>query len=292
MEKNMDKIYIKARAKINLTLSILEKRPDNYHNLESVFQKINLYDELWIEKIDIPKLELNSNIDGLSLKENIIYKAYHKLIEKFPNITGVRVILNKKIPMQAGLAGGSTDCASFLIAMKKIFSLDFSEKEIIEMAASLGADVPPCLYGGIIKAEGIGEIITKINSNLKYYLVIIKPKNTFCCTKEMFEKLDNRQYKSEIKTNKILSAIEKENIVMLANNLYNDFESVATEIEEINEAKKVLKENGAINALLTGAGSCVFGIFENKEKARVAYKNLKKNYETYICTSYNKRSKI
>lgn len=288
----MEKIYIKARAKINLTLSILEKRPDNYHNLESVFQKINLYDEMLLEKNSKPGLELNSNIDGVSIKENIIYKAYYKLKEKFPNITGVRVTLNKKIPMQAGLAGGSTDCASFLIAMKKLFLLDFSEEEIVEMSASLGADVPPCLYGGIVKAEGIGEIITKIDSDLKYYLVIIKPKNTFCCTKEMFEELDNRVYKSEIRTDKILSAIEQKDINMLARNLYNDFEEVTTELEEINEAKKVLKENGAINALLTGAGSCVFGIFENKEKARNAYKNLKENYETYICTSYNKRSKI
>lgn len=288
----MDKIYIKARAKINLTLSILEKRPDNYHNLESVFQKINLYDEIWLEKIEEHKLELNTNIDAFGLEENIIYKAYYKLKEKFPNITGVRVTLNKKLPMQAGLAGGSTDCASFLIGMKKIFSLDFSEEEMVKFSASLGADVPPCLYGGVVKAKGIGEIITKFDSNLKYYLVIIKPKNIFCCTKEMFEKMDNRKYKSEIRTDKMLLAIEKKDITMLANNLYNDFEEISKDIKEITDAKLELMKNGAIGTLLAGSGSAVFGVFENKEKAKIAYKNLKEKYEAYICTSYNKRSKI
>ena len=108
----MNQIYIKARAKINLTLEILNKREDNYHNLKSVFQKINLYDEIYIYKIDSNDFILDTNINGLDVKDNIIYKAYVKLKEKF-NISGVKVVLNKRIPMQAGLAGGSTDCASY-----------------------------------------------------------------------------------------------------------------------------------------------------------------------------------
>ena len=120
----MDKIFVKPRAKINLTLSILEKRSDGYHNLESVFQKINLYDEMWIEKNDTDCIEIESNIKNVNLEDNIIFKAYKVLKEKFPFLTGIKVILNKKIPMQAGLAGGSTDCASFLIGMKKLFSLN------------------------------------------------------------------------------------------------------------------------------------------------------------------------
>ena len=247
---------------------------------------------MWIEKNDTDCIEIESNIKNVNLEDNIIFKAYKVLKEKFPFLTGIKVILNKKIPMQAGLAGGSTDCASFLIGMKKLFSLNFSEEEIVKMSATLGADVPPCLYGGIVKAEGIGDIITKIDSDFQYYLVIIKPKNTYCCTKEMFEKLDNMKYKSEIKTDKVLSGMEKKDIITFANNLYNDFEKVTTELVEISEAKKVLKENGAINAILTGAGSCVFGIFENKERAKQAYQGLKDKYEAYICKSYNRRSKI
>ena len=286
----MEKIYIKARAKVNLGLSILEKRPDNYHNLESVFQKINLYDEMWVEKTNTDYIEIESNIKDVRLEENIIYKAYQKLKCKFPNIRGAKVLLNKKIPMQAGLAGGSTDCASFLIAMRKLYSLDISKEEFESIACSLGADVVPCLYSGAIKAEGIGEIITTLDSNLKYYLVIIKP-TFFCSTKAMFEKLDNRECFGDIKITEIISALKEQDIYTLAKNLYNDFEEILKEENEIKNAKEMLMNNGALRTLLAGSGSCVFGIFENKEQAKNAYRNLKENYETYICSTYNKKEK-
>ena len=152
----MESIYIKARAKINLNLEIVGKREDNYHNLSSVFQKINLYDELYIQKTETNDIEIQSNILKLNNKENIIYQAYVTLKQKYKNMTGVKVILNKKIPMQAGLAGGSTDCASFLIGMNRLFDLKLSKQEIENIGKSLGADVVPCFYHGAIKAEGIG----------------------------------------------------------------------------------------------------------------------------------------
>lgn len=287
----MEKIYLKARAKVNLTLSILDKRPDNYHNLESVFQKISLYDELYIEKNSENVFELDTNMKGVSLEENIIYKAYKKLKERFSEITGVKVTLNKKLPMQAGLAGGSTDCASFLLGMKKLYSLDFPKEELLQMAKRLGADVVPCMYNGVIKASGIGEVITEIESNFKYYFVIIKPKNIFCSTKDMYEKLDKRKSEKVIKTEQMLTAIKERNIVKMADSLYNDFEKVANEIEEIDKAKKDLKENGAVGSMLAGAGAAVFGIFDKRENAKKAYRSLKEEYEAYICTSYNKEEK-
>ncbi|MBO5397620.1 MAG: 4-(cytidine 5'-diphospho)-2-C-methyl-D-erythritol kinase [Clostridia bacterium] len=286
----MEKIYTKARAKVNLCLSILEKRPDNYHNLESVFQKINLYDEMWLEKTNTSNIEIESDIKNVNLEDNIIYKAYQKLKEKFANITGVKVTLNKKIPMQAGLAGGSTDCASFLIAMKKLFELNISNEELEKIGSSLGADVVPCMYNGVVKAEGIGDIITKIYSDFKYYLVIIKP-NACGSTKEMYERLDNRQFIKAVRTNQIVESIEEKNIDKLAQNLYNDFEEVSKEFEETEMAKDVLMQNNALNTLLAGSGACVFGIFKNKEDAKKAYKNLQNDYETYITTSYNKKEK-
>ena len=111
----MEEIYQKARAKINLSLEVIGKREDNYHNIKSIFQKINLYDELYIKKTQTDTFELQTNIKEINNKENIIYKAYRKLKQEYKNITGIQVKLNKKIPMQAGLAGGSTDCASFLL---------------------------------------------------------------------------------------------------------------------------------------------------------------------------------
>lgn len=280
-------IFIKARAKINLNLQILDKREDNYHNLESVFQKINLYDEVFVSKCEQEGLMIDTNIKELETKENIIYKAYMKLKEKYGQIKGVTVKLNKRIPMQAGLAGGSTDCAAFILAMNKLYKLNMTKKEIEELGASLGADVVPCLYNKAIKANGIGEKTTEINTDFLYYILVIKPKFS-CSTKEMFKKLDNDNKKREVNTQStenIIKALETSNINLLANNLYNTFEEAVP--EEIHKIKKELIENGAIGELMSGSGSSVFGIFKNRDEIKKAYNNLKEKYEVYLTTSYN-----
>ena len=286
----MEKIYIKARAKVNLTLEILNKREDGYHNLKSVFQKINLYDEIIIKKANNgDKLELQTNIEALNNQDNIIYKAYEKLRQRYKKITGIKVVLNKRIPMQAGLAGGSTDCASFILAINKLFDLKLKRKDIIDIGKSLGADVVPCLYNSAIIGEGIGDIITKINTDYKYYLVLIKP-NISCSTKELFKILDeNKQRKTIDTTDEIVKAIQEKDIKLIAKNLYNRFEYVMPDKELFQNLKEELLKNGAIGASMTGSGSCVFGIFENKQKAKKAYKNLKEKYETYYCISYNSK---
>lgn len=278
----MDKIYTKTRAKINLTLNILNKRDDGYHNLESVFQKINLYDELYIEKntsnlmtIDCTKPELNGEC-------NLIYKAYIKLKQKYPIISGINIKLLKKIPMQAGLGGGSADCAGFLLAMNKLFDLNMNMYDLIDIGKTLGADVPACLFKSAVKGEGIGEIITKINTKLKYYLVIIKPEIS-CSTGAMFQVLDNSNITQKYNTDIVIQALEANNLQLLADNLYNVFEEIL--IDEVKDVKNNLIANGALASLLSGSGSCVFGIFENKDTAKKAYDILKKNYETYICTT-------
>lgn len=286
----MSKIYLKARGKVNLTLNILNKREDGYHNLKSVFQKINLYDEIWIEKTDNNSFELDSNIQNVKLKDNIIYKAYILLKEEFPSIKGIKVKLNKKIPMQAGLAGGSTDCASFILGINKLFNLNMSKEKIELISAKLGADVVPCLYNRALKAQGIGEIVEEINTNFKYYFVIIKPQVAFS-TKEMYEKIDNQKVKSLNTTDNMVVALENNNLNAISLNLYNSFEQVIQDSKEISKSKEDLIKNGAINCLMCGSGSCVFGIFENKEKAKKAYKNLKEKYDIFICTSYNTRRK-
>ncbi len=178
----MEKIYVKARAKINLNLEVLEKRPDNYHNIKSVFQKINLYDEMYINKTDTNIIEINTNVEELNNSENIICKAYDMLKAEFNQISGLKVLLKKNIPMQAGLGGGSTDCAAFLLCVNKLFNLKLSKNKIEEIAKKLGADVVPCLYNKAVLAEGIGEIITPIDTNFKYHMLIIKTE-THCSTK-------------------------------------------------------------------------------------------------------------
>ena len=285
----MEDIYAKARAKINLNLEVLNKRQDNYHNIKSVFQKINFYDEIYIRKTESNDIELQTNIKSLNNEDNIIYKAYKKLQEKYKNITGIKVILNKNIPMQAGLGGGSTDCASFILCMNKLFNLRLSKKEIEDIGKSLGADVIPCLYNRAIVAEGIGDKITIINTNFKYYVVIIKP-NISCNTKEMYDRIDNKNQTVQIDdTNELVNGLKNNDIQKIAKNLHNVFEEVMQEIKLVDNIKEEFVKSGALGSLMTGSGSCIYGIFASKKLAKGAYRELKQKYQTYICTSYNSK---
>ena len=284
----MKKIKLKARAKINLTLEILNKREDNYHNLRSVFQKIDLYDDLIIEKNNTNKFILKTNIENLNNKDNIIYKAYKILKDKYIQISGINVFLNKKIPQGAGLGGGSADCASFILGINKLFNLNMSTYEIETIGKSLGADVVPCLYDQAVIAEGIGDIITPINTNFKFYIIIIKPQISYN-TKEMYNLIDKTKIKSKKNvTNNVIQGLKENNIDLISKNLYNTFEEIELESSMTNQLKNELIKNGAINSLMSGSGSCVYGIYRNKKLARKAYNNLKKQYETYLCNSYNK----
>lgn len=281
----MDKIYTKARAKINLTLRITGKREDNYHNLESIFQRISLYDELYIEKTNTDDLEIISNVEELNNDSNIIYKAYIRLKEQYSPIKGLKVKLNKKIPMQAGLGGGSADCASFIKAVNKLFSLNISKEDIEKLASKLGADVVPCLYSGALKAKGIGDIISKIETNLKYYVLVVKPKMQ-CSTKLMFEKIDNSKNIVQINNDEeIVEILKSRNPQRLKGKLYNVFEEVMENKQMVDDIKKKMLSLGAIDALLTGSGSCVYGIYESKDKIKKAYEQIKKSYESYMCVT-------
>lgn len=283
----MEEIYLKARAKINLNLLVLGKREDGYHNLRSVFQKVNLYDEIYIRKLDTNNFLLKTNVAQLNNRENIIDKAYRKLKEYCKFEGGAEVIVHKKIPMQAGLAGGSTDCASFLLGMNRLFDLQLSKQEIEQIGRSLGADVVPCLYSNPVLAEGIGEKITELDVGFSYYLLIIKPK--ICCnTKEMFQRLDcEKEIKQPDDTETIAKALKMKDLEMLGKHLYNVFESVVEEKEMIQNVKQELMENGALGSLMSGSGSCVYGLFSDKKMAQLAYEKLKKKYEIYLCSSYH-----
>ena len=285
----MNELYVKARAKINLNLLVLDKREDNYHNIKSVFQKVNLYDEIYLKKINENEFKMITNMGEINNKENIIYKAYMKLKEKYKNITGVQVRLNKKIPMQAGMAGGSTDCAAFIVLMNRLFDLKLSKEDMLQLGKELGADVIPCFYNKAIIAEGIGDVITKIDTNFKYYIVIIKPEIS-CSTKDMYKKIDTKKISQKDTTKEIVKALESSNMEMLASNLYNVFEEVIDRKDLIENIKQKLINNGAISSLMTGSGSAIYGIFKDKNAAKMAYESLKDKYQTYICTSYNSRN--
>lgn len=284
----MNKIYIEARAKINLSLNVLNKRSDGYHNLESIFQPINLYDELFIEKNNVNNIIFYCSKPSLNNNNNIIIIAYNYLKKLYPNqVKGVTVRLIKHIPLGAGLGGGSSDCASFLLALNSLFKLNLSTTTLIDIASKIGADVTPCFFKRALVAHGIGEKIKDIDTNMKYYLVLIKPKLSLS-TKAMFNKLDNlKDIKQEFNTKNLIHALETNNLNLLCNNLYNVFEEATYDLPIINNLKTALKDEGALATLLTGSGSCVYGIFKNKTSAKNAYNNLNSKYNTFLCSSFN-----
>lgn len=285
----MDKFYTKARGKINLSLNVLNKREDGYHNLELTFQIINLYDEIYIEKTSSNDIELYCTCAEFKTEDNLVYKAYKLLKEKYHQITGLKVKLIKHIPTGTGMAGGSADCANFILALNKMFNLNLTKEKLITIGKSLGADVPACMHRCATLGRGIGENLQKINSKLKYYLVIVKPDVSFS-TKEMFNKIDlkgniTQRYTAE----QIKQALEEENVDLLVENMYNVFEDAVDNKELIDNIKQELIANGASSSLMTGSGSCVYGIFTDRQIAKQAYKNLRKKYLTFITIPYEKK---
>ena len=281
----MQKQYQKARAKINLVLFVKEKREDGYHNIETIFQKISLYDELWIEETKEAGFSLSCNKKELETKENILEKAYEELKKQNPQLPGVTVKLIKHIPMQAGLGGGSADAASFLKAMNQLFKLNQSNQDLEKIAVKLGADVPACLYEGTLKAEGIGEKLTPIQTKLPYWLLIIKPM-VDCCTKKMYQKLDEKTNRVSSTITAIQTALQEENLEKMLKEMQNDFETALLEEPQIWKIKEKLQQTGASKTLLAGSGSCVIGFYLKKSQAKQAYQQLKPEYEIYFSRPY------
>lgn len=279
-------MYKKARAKINLNLNILEKLQNGYHNIESVFQKISLYDEIYVNKTDKHDgINIVPEIPEISLKENIIYKAYEEIKGRFSEIQGIDVTLKKNIPMQAGLGGGSADCGAFIDCVDKLYNLNLKLQDKIDIGKKLGADVPATFFNKPVLAKGIGEKIEEINSNFKYHIIVIRPKFK-CNTKEMYNKIDNEESIIQKYTSKeIKTALEQKNLNEIIYNLYNVFE---VSVEETEQIKNDIINAGAKNALLAGSGSCFFGIFKNKQEAKMGYKILKQKYKTYYTIAYSK----
>ena len=288
----MDTIITKrAYAKINLNLEIIKKRPDNYHEIESIFQRVSLYDELSISKIEENKLDLTCNIKELENESNILYKAYQKLKERFHLSTGIHVDLIKHIPTQAGLGGGSADCAAFLLGVKELFNLDISQAELEEIGATLGSDVVPCMYN-LALLTGVGDHVTPLKSNLNFPVLIVKPHFS-CSTKDMYERYDAlfKNFPRNYSTDKILKVLENNGpVTALHNLLYNCFEEVLEDDYEIKLIKNAVFKLQGICPTLCGSGSCVFAIFPNEDDLDKAYDYFKKtyHYEVFKAHTMNK----
>ena len=266
-----DTAQLKALAKINLGLDVTGRRENGYHDVRMVMQTIYLYDDVLIKKTEEPGIVVKTNLSFLPINEdNIAYKAAKMLIDEFGIEQGVEIALDKHIPVAAGLAGGSSNAAAVLVGMNQMFDLKLSQQDLMERGVKLGADVPYCVMRGTVLAEGIGEILSPLPPMPKCYILIAKP-GINVSTKVVYEKLDSKPIENHPDIDAIIDGLEKSDLHKIAASLGNVLEAVTIEdypiIEEIKDA---MKHAGALNAMMSGSGPTVFGIFDDKKDARAA----------------------
>lgn len=290
-ETVLNSIILKARAKINLTLDVIRKREDGYHDLKMIMQTVSLYDSINIKKIDKPVISLKSNISWLPVDErNLAFKAAALLKNKYDIKTGLFIELRKRIPISAGLAGGSSDCAAVLKGINKLLNLNLSLKELMELGSSLGSDIPYCLLGGTALAEGKGEILTQVSPCPKFYVVLAKP-NFSVSTGEVYKKFNFSDNIIHPKTDDMLKAIKKNDKKYISDNLCNVLESVTISMyPRLQNIKEELLNLGASGALMSGSGPTIFGLFEKKEaacKAADYIRTVFKLSDVFVTETYN-----
>ena len=291
----MDKLELKALGKINLGLDVLGRRDNGYHDLRMVMQTVYLYDQIKIERTKEPGIQLSTNLFYLPVNENnLAYQAANLLMEEFQISEGVKITLDKHIPVAAGMAGGSSNAATVLFGINQMFSLGLSQKELMERGVTLGADVPYCIMRGTVLAEGIGEILTPLPDMPKCYILIAKPPISVS-TKMVYEKLDAHEIQEHPDIDGILHGLENQDLQQIASCMGNVLEKVT--IEEypvIEEIKSVMKDNGALNAMMSGSGPTVFGIYDDKQQAKNAaskIKELQLAKQVYVTNIHNARRK-
>lgn len=289
----MDEINLKALAKINLSLDVVRRREDGYHEVRMIMQTINLYDKLEIKKSDEPGIHITTNSSFLPTNENnLVYKAADLLKKEFNIQEGISIYLYKYIPVAAGMAGGSSDAAAVLYGVNKLFNLKLSKKELQQRGVKIGADVPYCLMRGTALAEGIGEKLTKLPPAPNCYVVIAKP-GISVSTKYVYENLHANQLKYHPDVDGMIAQMEEGNLRGMAEKMGNVLETVTIkEYPVIEDIKNIMKENGAINAMMSGSGPTVFGLFESEQAAKQAYCVLEQNPEVkklYITTMFHNK---
>jgi len=268
-------ISLDAHAKINLSLDVLNKREDGYHNLRMIMQTIQLHDTISIHEIP-SGVEIKCAAPYVpSNSSNIAYKAAEAMINNYKLDAGVRIEIDKKIPVAAGLAGGSTDAAAVLKGINTLFKLNIEQKELMQIGKAIGADVPYCIMGGTVLAEGIGEKLTPLTSLDNIPILLIKPR-IGVSTAWVYKSLDLDKVNNRPNTSMLIDALEKKDIKYIAENMSNVLESVTIgKYPLIEKIKKSLLHKGAIGSMMSGSGPTVFGIFENQEKAMNAFNQFK-----------------
>lgn len=267
----MEQITRKAYAKINIGLDVLRRREDGYHELRMIMQTVDICDDLLFERTVQPGIVIRTDHEELPVDgNNLIYKAADLLFREKGITEGVKITLAKRIPIAAGMAGGSSDAAATMRGLNELFGMGYSIQELQELGVKLGADIPYCLVGGTMLSEGIGEILTPLPTPPDCFLVMAKP-DINVSTGFVYGNLhaDRLTYHPDI--DGMINALHASSLSGITDRLGNVLETVTVkEYPVIEEIKELLRNMGAENALMSGSGPSVFGIFKERETAETA----------------------
>lgn len=281
-------MIIKQNCKINVGLKILDKREDGYHNLISVFVPVSLYDTLRY-KLTANKIIVITN--KIPQEKNIVYKVAKLMQERYNVKRGIKINIKKRIPLEAGLGGGSADAAITIKTLNKMWNLALSEEESYRLGEEIGSDVPFFIKNKLAVVEGRGEKIKELKSGLRLSIIMIKPKIGFQ-TKEVFEHL-NKESLSENNINEVIAGFKGNDLKRVVLNIKNDLEKGieynSLKVEAINKIKQDLTNVGALKSSMSGSGSCVYGIFDSSVKLnKVRVQLIKQGYkrkQIFVVTS-------
>ena len=292
----MDKLKYKARAKINLGLDVKGRMSNGYHEVKMIMQTVDIYDELEIKKGKNPDiiLSVESHDELGNISNNLIFRAAKLMKEYYGIKDGIEIHLRKRIPVAAGMAGGSTDAAVTMLAMDEMFGLECGREKLMELALRLGADIPYCIMGGTALAQGIGEKLTPLPKPPEASLLVVKPP-LMVSTKWVYDTLDAGITKNHPDIDGMVEAIKRGDLDGIASRMGNVLENVTGhKYGIISDIKNLMIEKGALNALMSGSGPSVFGIYRQKQEAenaaeyiKQAMKDKKMHAEIFVTRFYN-----
>ena len=288
-------LELKAYGKINLGLDVVRRREDGYHEVRMIMQTVRVYDAIELNRTEEEGIRLSTNLYYLPDNENNLgYRAAKLLMDEFGIRDGVEIKMKKFIPVAAGMAGGSSDAAAVLFGVNKMFGLGLSMTELEERGVKLGADVPYCLMRGTVLAEGIGEKLTPLLTCPKCFVLLAKPPISVS-TKMVYEKLDALEITEHPDIDGILNGLARKNIHKVAECMGNVLEQVTIPVYPvIEQIKNVMKEGGAMNAMMSGSGPTVFGLFEDRQSAKRAAQKIKEQKlakQVYVTSIHQARRK-
>lgn len=285
-------LQLKAYAKVNLGIDVIGKRPDGYHEVRMIMQTVKLYDRITMEKNDSGNILLSTNLPYLPVNEkNLVYRAIDMIRNAYDITDGVTVNIVKRIPVAAGMAGGSSDAAAAFVGMNQLFHLGITQQELMDYGVKLGADIPYCIMRGTALSEGIGEILTPLPPIPNCWFLIVKPAFSMS-TKFVYENLHLDEITVHPDIDGMKAALYARDLAGVTDRMENVLEQVTKKnYPAIGEIKDIMRKEGSLNALMSGSGSTVFGVFNSKETAEKAAAACHKHpsvKQTHIVRPFNK----